>query len=267
MIPSVSVTTASTFLLFLFLAVAVPLAWALILRAHLRGSREALAAAEARLVRERAEAARLAARAVSELERPMKLLGASLDLALRRRRDTPELAASLEDARREVDRLAVLGRRIELLLEPRSERTPSDLGVIARAAIEEVRPQASARQVELRVDGPQKLPATVDAKALQQAVEEIVSNAVRVTRFGGTVRVTLEDGFRGKLRVKVRDDGPGFGNELPQTVFEPFLYHRTAPAAGLGLALARKVAREHQGDVTLSQVRSGAEVVLEIQEE
>ena len=261
-----SVTSAWPFLAVVLLAVGIPLVWALLLRGHLRGSREALAAAEARLVRERIDAAKLAARAVSELERPVKLLGASLDLALRRRRDTPELAAALEDAKREIDRVATLAHRIQLLLEPRHERAPSDLGVLARAAADAVKPQATPKQVAVLIDGPEHLPATVDPKAVQQAIEELLSNSVRVSRFGGTVRVTLEDGFRGKLRVKVRDDGPGFGNELKETVFEPFLYHRTAPAAGLGLALARKVAREHQGDVTLSVVKSGAEVILEIQE-
>jgi signal transduction histidine kinase len=262
----VSVTTIWPFLAVLVLAAGIPLVWALLLRGHLRGSRDALAAAETRLVRERADAAKLAGRAISELERPVKLLGASLDLALRRRRDTPELAAALEDARREIGRVATLARRIQLLLEPRRERAPSDLGILARAAADAVKPQAAAKQVTVLIDGPEKLPATVDPKALQQVIEELLSNAVRVSRFGGTVRVTLEDGPRGKLRVKVHDDGPGFGNVLQETVFEPFLYHRTAPAAGLGLALARKVAREHQGDVTLSQPKSGAEVILEIQE-
>jgi signal transduction histidine kinase len=240
------------------------LGWALSLRGQLRDTRDALAAARDRLVKDRGDAARLAGRAVSELERPVKLLGASLDLALRRRRDTPELAASLEEARREVDRLATLAARILLLVEPRRERAPGDLAVVVRAAVEAVRPQAAARQVNLLLDGPHEANAPVDAKALQQAVMELLTNAIRVSRFGATVRVSLADPGGGKLRVKVMDDGPGFGNALPETVFEPFLYHRTAPAAGLGLALARKVAREHGGDVSIAGVRTGAEVVMEI---
>lgn len=260
------VVTAWPFVLVVILAAGLPVLWALLLRRQLRLTREALAAAEVRLVRERADAARLASRAVSELERPVKLLGASLDLALRRRRDTPELAAALEEARREVDRLAVLAGRIQLLVEPRRERAAADLAFLARAAVDAVKPLAAARQVSVVLDGRERAPATVDAKALQQAVEELLTNAVRVSRFGGTVKVILEDPRGPKVRVRVKDDGPGFGNALRETVFEPFLYHRTAPAAGIGLALARKVAREHGGDVTLPEVKAGAEVVLEILE-
>jgi len=242
----------------------VALGSALVLLARLRGSRLALAATRERAARERLEAARLAGRAVSELERPVKLLGASLDIALRRRRDTAEMAASLEEARREVERLTLLAARILLLVEPRRERARGDLAVVVRMAIEAVRTDAARRQVHLLHEGPREALATLDAKALEQAIVELLSNSIRMSRFGSTVRVALEDTGDGRLRVRVRDDGPGFGNALPDDVFEPFLYHRTAPASGIGLALARKVAREHGGDVNIVPVKAGAEVVLEI---
>jgi signal transduction histidine kinase len=126
--------------------------------------------------------------------------------------------------------------------------------------------QAQARQVLVTVEGPEKLPVWLDARAIQHAVEELLSNAIRVTRYGGKVKVELEPGSGGRLRVKLTDEGPGFGNALPDTVFDPFLFHRTASAAGFGLALARKVAREHGGDVTLGSAKGGGEVVMEIQD-
>jgi signal transduction histidine kinase len=240
------------------------LGWVLALRARLRGAREALRVARERTARDQAYAIHLASRAVSELERPVKLLGASLDLALRRRRDIPELSSALEEARREVDRLTLLAGRILLLVEPRRERAQSDLILVVKGAQDAVREQAASRQVVIALDGPRTLAVAVDSRALGQALVELLSNAIRVSRFGSKVRVAIEDAGGGRSRVRVKDEGPGFGNALPEAVFEPFLYHRTAPAAGIGLALARKVAREHGGDVTLERVGSGAEVVLEI---
>lgn len=240
------------------------LGWVLTLQARLRGAREALRTARERTARDQAHATLLASRAVSELERPVKLLGASLELALRRRRDIPELSSALEEARREVDRLTTLSGRILLLVEPRRERAQDDLVLAVKGALDAVREQAASRQVAISLDGPRSFAINFDSKAMRQAVVELLSNAIRVSRFGSKVRIAIEDAGGGRTRIRVKDEGPGFGNALPEAVFEPFLYHRTAPAAGIGLALARKIAREHGGDVTLERTASGAEVVLEI---
>ncbi|MFT3912569.1 MAG: HAMP domain-containing sensor histidine kinase [Anaeromyxobacteraceae bacterium] len=256
-------TTAWPFILALLFAAALPLGWAALVRGRLGRARQELHATEQVLADERGERVWLASRAVTELEKPLRLLGASLELALRRRRDTTELAASIEDAKREVDRLSTLAGRILVLVEPRTRREAGDLAAVVRQAIEATKEQARLKQIEVTVDGPDRLPAQLDVKGLTQAVVELLTNALRVSRFGGHVRVEVEHS-RGKARVKVSDEGPGFGNALPETVFEPFLFHRTAPAAGFGLALARKVAREHGGDVTLGKGKVGAEVVMEL---
>jgi signal transduction histidine kinase len=81
-----------------------------------------------------------------------------------------------------------------------------------------------------------------------------VHNAVKYTPKGGHVRVTCESGPAGEV-VHVRDDGVGIPPEEHARVFEPF--HRVrgpdaAPGAGLGLALAREIARAHGGHVDLA---------------
>ncbi|MFO0585632.1 MAG: HAMP domain-containing sensor histidine kinase [Anaeromyxobacter sp.] len=256
-------TTAWPFILALLFAAALPLGWVALTRGRLGRARQELQAAEKVLADERQGRTTLASRAVAELERPLRLLGASLELALRRRRDTTELAASIEDAKREVDRLSTLAGRILLLVEPRGRREAGDLAAVVRQAVEATKEQARMKQIEVTVDGPDRLPAQLDAKGLTQAIVELLTNAVRVSKFGGHVRVEVEARSKGRARVTVKDEGPGFGNALPETVFEPFLFHRTAPAAGIGLALARKVSREHGGDVTIEKGK-GAEVVVEI---
>jgi len=261
----VQVTTAWPLVLAVLVAAAFPLVWVALLRGRLARVRRELQAAEGLLAQERLERVWLASRAVTELERPLRLLGVSLDLALRRRRDTAELAASIEDAQREVERLGKLAARILILVEPRKKREDTDLGFLVRAAVEAAKPQAQARQVLLTVDGPERVLASLDTRGVQQALEELLGNAIRVTRYGGKVRVEVAEGSRGKLQVRFTDEGPGFGNALPDSVFDPFLFHRTAPAAGFGLALARKVAREHGGDVALGSPKSGGEVVLELE--
>jgi signal transduction histidine kinase len=94
--------------------------------------------------------------------------------------------------------------------------------------------------------------------AILRAVANLIDNAVK---YGGTARAAL---LRepGRVVIVIDDDGPGIPAEERENVFAPFYRlersrNRDTGGAGLGLAVARTVAREHGGDVTLYNVDGG----------
>jgi signal transduction histidine kinase len=110
--------------------------------------------------------------------------------------------------------------------------------------------------VEVDVQG--SAPCLCRPNEIRRAVRNLVENAAR---YGGAARVSLknESGF---LVATVDDTGPGIPDDKLEEVFEPFVRletsrNTTTGGAGLGLTLARSIAREHGGDVVLENRRGG----------
>lgn len=92
---------------------------------------------------------------------------------------------------------------------------------------------------------------TGDPRLLRRMVRNLLENAVRYGA-GSAIEVVLEEAGEGRLRLEVRDGGPGIAEAERERVFEPF--YRIAGASeaaggvGLGLNLVRQIARHHGGD-------------------
>jgi signal transduction histidine kinase len=119
------------------------------------------------------------------------------------------------------------------------EKRPTDLGALARATVDTLRPLAKVA-VEVRGQG-----ATVDADParLQQVLLNLVDNALKYAK----TRVDVELDGR---QVRVTDDGPGVPPEHREAIFQRFAKVEMGPkppGAGLGLSIARKIAELHGG--------------------
>ncbi len=126
-----------------------------------------------------------------------------------------------------------------------------------------VAPQAEARGVAL-----EHRPLPADAVALgdrtkvEQVLLNLLSNALKFTPAGGSIRVDGEaDGER--VRVRVHDTGVGIPADKRDEVFEPFVQvgrtlSRQVEGAGLGLAISRELARGMGGDLRLEPTEEGA---------
>jgi signal transduction histidine kinase len=126
---------------------------------------------------------------------------------------------------------------------------PVDLSAIARGAAETVDP--GSLQLDVVTNGPVRLEG--DPVALQRVLTNLLDNALRHARTRVELRV---DG----RRVDVTDDGPGFADDDLPRVFEPLFRGdkaRGAGGAGLGLAIARRLARAHGGDVEAANLPAG----------
>ena len=97
-----------------------------------------------------------------------------------------------------------------------------------------------------------------DALALKRMLTNLIDNAVK---FGGLARTRLERSD-GSVEICIEDDGPGLGEADLEGVFEPFRRadpsrSRDTGGIGLGLTVARTIARAHGGDVVLSNRLGG----------
>lgn len=150
-------------------------------------------------------------------------------------------------------------------------KTETDLGELVCDVVESLRPQAEARGIGIEVkelgEGEQWM-VSCDAQLVCRAVLNLVGNAIRHSESKDVV-VTLERVGR-EVRIVVEDHGKGIPQEEAKRVFERF--HRVDPArsaetggAGLGLAIVRRIARLHGGDVTLTAaVPSGCRFAISL---
>jgi signal transduction histidine kinase len=216
---------------------------------------------------------RLIAEAAHELRTPLGLMRTEVDLALRRHRDTAELRQALEEVRREVDRLAGLSSRLlDLAVVGRGswDRAPGDLAEVARESVEAARGVAEEKGVLVHLDAPTPVVLSFHAGSLRQAIDNLISNAVKYSPRGGEVRVAVER-LGAMARVSVSDRGPGIPFEERERVFEPFhrgtngaLQPGAKGGAGLGLSIVRAIAQHHGGRAFVAGGAGGAEVVVEI---
>jgi PAS domain S-box-containing protein len=127
-----------------------------------------------------------------------------------------------------------------------------DLREVVVSSLEAVRPQAVAKGLRLHHDVPEAPLDTVgDASRLMQALQNLLSNAVRYTPAGGEVRVRAARRL-GAMVVEVTDTGIGLAPGAEDRIFNLFAQERVArdPAdsgLGIGLSLARRVVELHGG--------------------
>jgi signal transduction histidine kinase len=125
-----------------------------------------------------------------------------------------------------------------------------DLVHLAREAVAAA--EIAQDEVRLAIDVASALPTVHgDPERLRQLLDNLVSNAVKYSAAGQEVRVSL-GGDNGRVRLAVRDNGPGIAPEHQTLIFEKFGRAATGgakPGTGLGLFIARSIAQAHGGSL------------------
>lgn len=135
-----------------------------------------------------------------------------------------------------------------------------DLGRIARDVVRLHEGMAAERGVALVAIAERPAWLRCDPRKVHQVLVNLVQNALDASPRGTTVRVMVED-RGGEVRARVSDEGPGLDPEIAERAFEVGVTTKEQ-GSGLGLAVARSLARQHGGELSLRSLARGCEAEL-----
>jgi two-component system OmpR family sensor kinase len=200
-----------------------------------------------------------------ELRSPLARLQIALGLA---RRPGANLTQELGRIEREARRLdIVIGQILKLarLDDPRVvlSREPFDLRQLLEELVHDANLEARARHVQVVLDAGSSHAECMfgDRTLVASAIENVLRNAIRYTRTGGTVRVVLAASPRG-AELLIQDEGPGVPVDALAHIFEAFVRLQReddarADGHGVGLAITERIVRLHGGSVCARNRESG----------
>jgi signal transduction histidine kinase/DNA-binding NarL/FixJ family response regulator len=140
-------------------------------------------------------------------------------------------------------------------------REPVDLAALVRDTVEQNRPLADRKNQTVTLDLPPSLVAQADPDRLREAVDNLVSNAIKYAPPGGTI--TVFAGERGgEAAIAVSDDGPGLSPEDRSRLFGRFQRLSAKPtggesSTGLGLSIAKRIVDLHGGSIRAESEGAG----------
>ena len=203
----------------------------------------------------------LVAGVAHEVRNPLFSISATVDAFENEFGQRPEFAEYSMLLRSQVVRLTQLMRDLLDYGKPSLlRRAPTRLGDVVRRAIRSCAGLARERQVRVEEAVPAEMPTLdVEAARVEQAVENLLANAIQHAPAGSVVRVGISlDGDAGapRARCTVEDEGPGVAAEDRERLFEPF-FSRRKGGTGLGLPIVQRVAEAHGGMVSVENRPEG----------
>jgi two-component system, OmpR family, sensor kinase len=207
---------------------------------------------------------RFLADASHELRTPVAALQASVETLLREQPERPDrdrleaaVARDSERLGRLVDDLLGLAR-----LEAHPTRAAVDLASVARPVVEDAHARAPHATITLSADNDTTVSG--DPDALERILRNLIDNALAAIQPTGRIDVELRR-RNGYVQALVADDGPGVPEHQRQRIFERFVrLDPSKPGHGLGLAIARRIAQQHHGDLTCDPTPNGASFTLRL---
>ncbi len=165
-------------------------------------------------------------------------------------RNTQRLSSLIEDLLTLASLEQVDAERVEL--EP--ERV--EAAAIVREVVEQLAPAAEAKRMSIEVAVEPGLVVQVQRVLAEQALMNLVSNAIRYSPEGSPVAVTARARDARRAEFAIRDAGPGIASVHHERIFERFYRvdrarTRTQGGTGLGLAIVKHIAQLHGGSVEL----------------
>lgn len=195
------------------------------------------------------------AHAAHELRSPLAALRGGLQQLLRKDRTNEEYRVKLGFLLKASERLSHLANQLlDLARAEQSKAVPEPVSVDVELTdvVESLGPLAKEKAIRIQHEA---TACTVKATArdFERIVRNLLDNAIRHSPKGGVVRIVVEPSE--SVRIRVCDQGAGVAPEDRESIFQPF-YRSPAvrseeEGAGLGLAIARELARKHGGDLSL----------------
>src|SRR6185295_14489005 len=150
------------------------------------------------------------------------------------------------------------------------EFEPVDLGLVIESALKTMSPVAAERQVRLEFSTLEKCEQVrADGLALQQAIVNLLDNAIKHSPAGEKVMISLEE-KQSAFEILVRDRGPGVPEAERERIFERFYrlgseLRRETPGVGIGLSIVKHIVEAHQGTVRVeAEIGKGSRFTIEL---
>ena len=199
--------------------------------------------------------------AAHELRTPLALMQAQLDLynSSAHPNVDSETAETIQMAAEQTERLTKLVKTLldmsELQTVARTDEI--ELGALVEEVLADLEPLARERGIALNAGCCGELYMTGSDILIYRVVFNLVENAIRYNRDGGSVYVSVNKRDTNAV-IAVRDTGRGISPEYIERVFEPFFRvdksrSRELGGVGLGLALVREIVRLHDGSIAVSE--------------
>jgi len=207
----------------------------------------------------------MAAAVAHGIRNPLASLRAAAQVALRH----PEASSSREHLTVIIEEVDRLDRRVSHLLSFSKPAPYHPLRESVARLVEDLLPTFSEllreKGVQLTLDIATKLPdVRVDPMQLEQALVEIVSNALDAMPNGGSLRISASatgaTGDHAVVIVEIADTGVGIPARALESVFEPFFTTRSE-GTGLGLAIAKRYVEQNGGAIEISSVAGAGTTV------
>jgi len=208
------------------------------------------------------QAARFSADASHQLKTPIAVLRAGIDEILAKDGISPEQRDRIAELLQQTRRLTSVAENLLLLSRADTGRlalraTNFDLRKVVEGSLEDARVLAEKSNLEIEGRLPDTLPMTGDRDMISLALQNLVENAVKYNRPGGKILLSAER-FRDGVQICVGNSGQGIPAERAPHIFKRFYRARgdeQIPGHGLGLSIARELARAHGGELTLTESR------------
>lgn len=177
-----------------------------------------------------------------------------------------------QESRLCVDALEGQTKKLQSMMDALVKTSRLESGVIAlhptygklyrvlEAAVSQLAPKSAAKGIAITLESTEA-EAVFDSKWTEEAIANLLDNAVKYTPTGGSVSITVTD-YHIFSAIHVRDTGPGMAEEEQPKIFQRFYRgqaHAESEGVGIGLYLVRQIARAQGGYVKVcSQVGSGS---------
>ncbi|HTY56757.1 MAG TPA: HAMP domain-containing sensor histidine kinase [Candidatus Binataceae bacterium] len=240
------------------------LVWLLINNLREREARFVNNLAELERTRERllseeklATVGRLSRSIAHEIRNPVAMIASSLATAARQGQDEAVRQEMFAIAAKEAARLEQLTTDFLVYARPRPVQigranVADMLNYVASVA----RAHAANKGVAIEVSAERELEGYFDAGQMQQALLNLVQNAIDACGGGDRVNLNAERNDGSAIRIDVIDPAGPISNETVEHIFEP-LFTTKQGGNGLGLAIARNIVRAHGGDIVLKSNQPG----------
>ncbi|HBK05133.1 MAG TPA: two-component sensor histidine kinase [Acetobacteraceae bacterium] len=205
-----------------------------------------------------------------DLRTPITRARTRLEDAALHAESADDLRAAIERATQDLDGIVGVFQALLRIAEieagsRRSSFAQFDLAPLLAEVADLYGAVAEERGIVLRLEAPDAVPAYGDKAMIQQAIANLVDNAVKFSPDGGTVRLTAS--VSAMVFVAVEDQGPGIPLSERERATDRFYRGETArstPGSGLGLSLVQAVAQLHGGNLRLEDNRPGLRAILSL---